>query len=153
MSKILILNGPNLNLLGSREVDIYGSQTWGDIMAGLTELAADHGIKLAYEQSNHEGVLIDVIQAAAGNIDCIIFNPGAFTHYSLAIRDAIAAISTPVIEVHMSNIHSREEFRSRSVIAAVCYGQISGFMSDSYLLALQAGINIVKSNNKHKSGV
>ena len=152
MNKILIINGPNLNLLGKREPKIYGSLTWQNIMNSLTELANQYDIELVDKQSNHEGVIIDELQNAVNEFKCVILNAGAFTHYSYAIRDAIAMINIPVIEVHMSNIHAREEFRQKSVIAPVCYGQVAGFKSQSYLLALQAGISLIKSNN-NKTGV
>jgi 3-dehydroquinate dehydratase-2 len=138
--RILVLHGPNLNLLGIREPDVYGVSTLDDINRELTEIANQAGISLTTIQSNHEGQLLDTIHGARGNYDMIIFNPGAFTHYSIALRDAIAAVAVPTIEVHLSNIHSREEFRHRSVIAAVCWGQICGFGAASYSLALQAAI-------------
>jgi len=138
--RILVLHGPNLNLLGTREPDVYGKSTLDDINHELMEIANQAGISLTTTQSNHEGQLIDAIHGARGNYDMIIFNPGAFTHYSIALRDAIAAIAVPTIEVHLSNIHSREEFRHRSVIAAVCLGQICGFGTASYSLALRAAI-------------
>ena len=136
--KLLILNGPNLNLLGTREPEIYGSTTLDDINGMIAERAAEAGIETAFYQSNHEGDLVDAIQQANHKFDFIIFNAAAFTHYSIAIRDAIAAIDVPVIEVHISNIHQREEFRHTSVLAPVAMGQICGLGVESYLAALEA---------------
>ena len=136
MRKVLIINGPNLNLLGVREKDVYGSETLQDIARRVNEEAGKLNIEIDFVQSNHEGEIIDKIHDARGSYDVIIINPGAYTHYSIAIRDAIKAVDIPAIEVHLSNIHSREEFRSKSVIAPVCVGQISGFGGDSYLVAL-----------------
>lgn len=144
MKKILVLHGPNLNLLGKREPGIYGSTTLEDIVAMLKGEAAKSGFELESMQSNHEGVLVDAIQAANDQYDFIILNAAAFTHYSIAIRDAIAAISVPVIEVHLSNIHKREKFRHHSVIAPVVVGQICGFGADSYIAALQVAIRKLK---------
>lgn len=138
MKYILILNGPNLNLLGQREPDIYGTATLGDIIASLGEEFPQTSLR--HVQSNHEGVLIDAIQEHGLDPDClgIVLNAGAFTHYSYAIADAIAAVKAPVVEVHMSNVQAREEFRRRSVIAPVCRGSIAGFGADSYRLAVKA---------------
>ena len=138
MSRILVLHGPNLNLLGTRETEIYGSTTLDDINGMIAERAAEAGIETAFYQSNHEGDLVDAIQQANHKFDFIIFNAAAFTHYSIAIRDAIAAIDVPVIEVHISNIHQREEFRHTSVLAPVAMGQICGLGVESYLAALEA---------------
>lgn len=138
MGKILVLNGPNLNLLGTREPEIYGSLTLEDINERLRRRAEAAGLDMECLQSNHEGVLVDAIQAAQGTMDYIILNAAAFTHYSIAIRDAIAAIDVPVIEVHLSNIHRREEFRHKSVIAPVVLGQIAGLGAESYMVALEA---------------
>ncbi len=139
MSKrIIIINGPNLNMLGTREKDVYGTTTLSEIAAAVTEEAKVLGIESDFVQSNHEGEIIDKIHEARGRYDVIIINPGAYTHYSIAIRDAIKAVELPCIEVHLSNIHAREEFRTNSVIAPVCSGQISGFGANSYILALQA---------------
>ena len=137
--KLLILNGPNLNRLGKREPGIYGAETLEDIERKLEGLAVEQGVELAFFQSNVEGSLIDKIHEAEDiGLDGIVFNPGAFTHYSIALRDAVASIQVPVIEIHISNIHSREPFRQTSVIAPVCVGQLSGFGTDGYALAIQA---------------
>ena len=138
MPRILVLHGPNLNLLGTREPEIYGSTTLDDINEMIADRAAEAGIETAFYQSNHEGDLVDAIQQANHKFDFIIFNAAAFTHYSIAIRDAIAAIDVPVIEVHISNIHQREEFRHTSVLAPVAMGQICGLGVESYLAALEA---------------
>ena len=138
MPRILVLHGPNLNLLGTREPEIYGYTTLDDINTMIAARAAEAGIETAFYQSNHEGDLVDAIQQANHKFDFIIFNAAAFTHYSIAIRDAIAAIDVPVIEVHLSNIHKREEFRHTSVLAPVAMGQISGLGVESYLAALEA---------------
>lgn len=135
--KIRVLNGPNLNLLGLREPGIYGNNTLKDIENILIDEAKILNFELDFFQSNHEGELVDSIHRAYENgFDGLIINPGALTHYSYAIRDAISAVKLPTIEVHLSNIHAREEFRSKSVIAPVCTGQISGLGADSYLAAL-----------------
>jgi 3-dehydroquinate dehydratase-2 len=138
MTNILILHGPNLNLLGTREPGVYGAVTLAQINAMLEEAAAQHGAALHILQSNHEGALVDAIHEARGWADGIIINAGAFTHYSYALRDAIAAVGLPTVEVHLSNIHARETFRHASVIAPVCKGQIAGFGAKSYLLGLLA---------------
>ena len=138
MPRILVLHGPNLNLLGTREPEIYGYTTLDDINTMIAARAAEAGIETAFYQSNHEGDLVDAIQQANHKFDFIIFNAAAFTHYSIAIRDSIAAIDVPVIEVHISNIHQREEFRHTSVLAPVAMGQICGLGVESYLAALEA---------------
>ena len=135
---VFVLNGPNLNRLGKREPGIYGSQTLDDIGAMLAERGQALDCAVTMRQSNHEGDLVDAIQQANHKFDFIIFNAAAFTHYSIAIRDAIAAIDVPVIEVHISNIHQREEFRHTSVLAPVAMGQICGLGVESYLAALEA---------------
>lgn len=140
--KVLILNGPNLNLLGTREKNIYGNETLGEIEKKAHDTASKLNIDIDFVQSNHEGELIDEIHQARGTYDVILINPGAFTHYSYAIRDAIKASEIKAVEIHISNIYSREEWRSKSVIAPVCVGQISGFMFESYILGLHAALNM-----------
>jgi 3-dehydroquinate dehydratase-2 len=141
MPGILVLHGPNLNLLGQRETSVYGRLTLAEVDAAITRHAAARGVKVECRQSNHEGVLVDAIQAAADQgFTAVVVNPGAFTHYSYALRDAIAGVTVPVVEVHLSNIHAREPFRQRSVTAPACRGQISGFGLQSYLLGLDAAL-------------
>lgn len=137
MASVLVLHGPNLNLLGTREPEIYGSDTLEDINELLRKRAEESCLEINFLQSNHEGVLVDAIQQARGRYDYIILNAAAFTHYSIAIRDAIAAVDVPVIEVHISNIHKREDFRHNSILAPVSLGQICGFGVASYLMALE----------------
>ena len=140
MKRILVMNGPNLNLLGMREPGVYGTDTLDSIEQRLREAAATLQVEVDFVQSNHEGVLIDHIHSAVGQFDGILINPGAFTHYSYAIRDAIAGVTVPVVEIHISNIHTREEFRHTSVIAPVTIGQIVGVGVYGYKLALLAMI-------------
>lgn len=139
--KVLIIHGPNLNLLGKREPDIYGTLTLEDLNERINKTAVELGIKTLIIQSNSESDIIEAIHKA--DYDLLIINPAAFTHTSIAIRDAISAVGKPAIEVHISNIHKREDFRRRSYIAGVCKGQISGFGADSYILALIASKNIL----------
>jgi 3-dehydroquinate dehydratase-2 len=141
MVNILILHGPNLNLLGKREPDVYGHVSLADIDTAIRELAAQKKCEVRILQSNSEGALIDALHEAMDYADGILINPGAFTHYSIALRDAIAATGLPAVEVHLSNVYSRELFRHQSVIAPVCIGQIAGFGWRSYLLGLQALID------------
>jgi 3-dehydroquinate dehydratase-2 len=138
MIVFLVLHGPNLNLLGQREPEVYGSLTMDEINQRLQDYAADKDIALRFLHSNHEGALIDALQDAMEWADGVVFNPGAYTHTSYALRDAISGIGLPVVEVHMSNVHSRESFRHRSLLASVCLGQIVGFGWRSYILGLQA---------------
>ncbi|WP_338777065.1 type II 3-dehydroquinate dehydratase [Metabacillus sp. FJAT-52054] len=141
MQRYLILNGPNLNRLGKREPAVYGSKTLTDLERELLQFAEDAGIEVTCFQSNHEGDLIDAIHEADEQYDGIVLNPGAFTHYSYAIRDAVAGVSVPVMEVHISNVYAREEFRHHSVIAPAALGQIAGLGFYGYRLALQALMN------------
>jgi 3-dehydroquinate dehydratase II len=135
---ILLLHGPNLNLLGTRETGLYGTHTLEQINESCTKHAARHNSELKAEQSNHEGALVDVLHIARNWADGVVFNPAAYTHTSVALRDAISAINLPVVEVHLSNVHAREEFRHRSLLAPVCVGQISGFGWRSYILGIDA---------------
>ncbi len=144
--KLLVLNGPNLNLLGQREPDVYGRTTLADIEQQVRELAGKLGAEVDFRQSNQEGELVTWIQQARGTADVILLNAGAYTHTSVALRDAISGTGVPTVEVHLSNIHAREEFRHKSLIAAVCKGQICGFGATSYLLAVQASLSL--SNKK-----
>lgn len=134
--KIMVINGPNLNMLGVREPGIYGNQTYADLEAYLEEYGESLGIEVTVLQSNGEGEIIDFIHHALGNYDGIVINPGAYTHYSYAIHDAISSVNVPTVEVHISNIHKREEFRHKSVIAPACIGQIAGLGFRGYRLAI-----------------
>lgn len=145
---VLVLHGPNLNLLGRREPHIYGARTLEEINRSLEERAAALGLALEIIQTNHEGVMVDAIQKAMNGYAGIVVNPAAFTHYSVAVRDALAAVPVPVIEVHLSNIHAREEFRRHSVTAPVATGQISGLGPQGYLLALDAVAALVAGGGR-----
>ena len=141
MKHVLVIHGPNLNLLGTREPKIYGHMTMQDINNELQKQADAAGLSIDFFQSNHEGAIIDKLHESRGKVDFVILNAGAFTHYSIALRDAIAAVEIPTIEVHLSNVHQREEFRHHSVISPVVLGQICGFGLDSYKAALFVAIN------------
>ena len=143
--KVLFLNGPNLNLLGKREPGIYGNLTLADIEAEVRSRALTLKADVEFRQTNHEGELVTWIQDAKGKWDVIVLNAGAYTHTSVALRDAISAVGVPTIETHLSNIHAREEFRQKSYLAAVCRGQICGFGGFSYILALEAAVNVINS--------
>lgn len=136
--RVLYLNGPNLNLLGKREPEIYGRETLESIEQQVRVSATREAIDVEFRQSNHEGVLVDWIHQAVGQFDAIVLNAGAYTHTSIALRDALSGTKIPAIEIHLSNVFAREEFRQKSMIAPVCVGTISGFGAESYLLALQA---------------
>jgi 3-dehydroquinate dehydratase-2 len=138
MASVLILNGPNLNLLGTRQPDVYGKTTLADIDSMCARHGEAIGMKVSFQQSNHEGVLVDQIHAARGAHDGIILNAGAYTHTSIALMDAIASVELPAIELHLSNVHAREEFRHESYIAKVCVGIICGFGAHGYVLAMDA---------------
>ena len=143
--KILVIHGPNLNMLGTRESDIYGTKTLDEINNSLNALAADLGVELVISQSNHEGEIVEIIQKSK---DCsaLLINPAAYTHTSVAIRDAIAAVDIPAVEIHLSNIYKREEFRHKSLISPVAAGQVAGFGPDSYLLGLRAAVVVANAN-------
>ncbi len=146
--KILFLNGPNLNLLGQREPQIYGQTTLADLEAMVRQQATARGATVDFRQTNLEGELVGWIQDAKGTFDVIVLNAAAYTHTSVALRDAIAATGVPTIEIHLSNIHAREEFRHKSLIAGVCKGQIAGFGANSYILGLEAAVNIIEAAGK-----
>lgn len=138
MTRILVINGPNLNLLGLREPQVYGHETLADIVNDLRSYAADRGVELSDFQSNSEGELVSAIHASRETVDGIILNAGAYTHYSIALRDAISGVKLPVVETHLSNVHSREAFRHETVLAPVCLGVVAGFGRHSYFVALEA---------------
>ena len=139
---MLFLNGPNLNLLGLREPEVYGRTTLNEIEANVKQKASKHGSEVEFRQSNLEGELVSWVQQAKGRFDVIILNAAAYTHTSVALRDAIAAVGVPTIEIHLSNVYAREEFRHRSLIAPVCRGQITGFGANSYYLAFEAALTL-----------
>jgi 3-dehydroquinate dehydratase-2 len=141
--RILFLNGPNLNLLGQREPTVYGSVTLKQIEALVRERAGRIGVTIDFRQTNNEGELVTWVQSAHPDFDAVVLNAAAFTHTSVALRDAISAVALPTIEIHLSNIHAREEFRHKSLIAAVCRGQITGFGAYSYILGLEAAFNVI----------
>ncbi len=142
--KIFVLHGPNLNLLGTREPDVYGTLTLAEVEDRVREHVVAVGCTVRFAQSNSEGRLIDLLQEARNWADGVVFNPGGYTHTSVSLRDAVAAIGLPVVEVHLSNVHAREEFRRRSLIAPVCVGQISGFGWRSYLLGVDAVVVVLR---------
>ena len=146
LPRVLVLHGPNLNMLGQREPQIYGYTTLADIDAMLVTLGQELGVAVETFQSNHEGELVSRIQAARGQVAALLINGGAYTHTSVAILDALLAVDLPVIEVHLSNLYKREEFRHHSYIARAAIGQICGFGADSYLLGLRAAVNLLQRN-------
>jgi len=145
--RILFLNGPNLNLLGRREPSVYGNNSLKEIESQVRKLGKELGTDIDFRQSNIEGELVTWVQEAKGQFDAIVLNAAAYTHSSIALRDAISAVGVPTIEIHLSNVHAREKFRHKSLIAAVCVGQISGFGSNSYVLGLRAAVNVIESKN------
>jgi 3-dehydroquinate dehydratase-2 len=148
--KVLFLNGPNLNLLGKREPSIYGNTTLADIEAQVRDRAVGLKVEIDFRQSNHEGELVSWIQEAKGKWEVIVLNAGAYTHTSVALRDAISAVGIPTIETHLSNTQAREEFRHKSYLSGVCKGQITGFGAFSYILALEAAVNVINSTETGK---
>ena len=148
MEKILIIHGPNLNMLGKRETGVYGTATLDEINEAVRGIAEELCVEVTIFQSNSEGAIIDKIQDAAGRYDAVVINPGGYTHTSVAIRDAVAAASVPTVEVHMSNVYSREEFRHYSYISPVAVGQIAGFGINSYLLGLRAAVEVVRGGSR-----
>lgn len=148
MLKILVIHGPNLGLLGKRQPKIYGKFSLDEINKLLRQLARKEKVGIEFLQSNHEGEIVDAIGSAKNNFDALLINPAAYTHTSVAIRDAIEAVKLPTVEVHLSNIYAREEFRHTSLIAPVAAGQVCGFGINSYLLGLQAAIRLIKANRK-----
>lgn len=145
--KILIIHGPNLNLVGTRETGIYGLKSIDEINNSLNSLAKELGVEITVKQSNHEGEIVDMIQKSK-DYSAIVINPAAYTHTSIAIRDAITAVNIPSVEVHLSNIHQREEFRQKSLIAPVAAGQVSGFGPESYMLGLRAAVSIANAKKE-----
>ena len=143
--KILLIHGPNLNMLGTREVNVYGEETLESINKRCLALAEELGVELEIKQSNSEGEIVDLIQSAPDQAKGIVINPGAHTHYSYAIRDALASVKLPSVEVHLSNVYGREDFRRKSVIAPVVSGQIAGFAGNSYLLGLRAVVDLIRN--------
>ncbi|MBI1814251.1 MAG: type II 3-dehydroquinate dehydratase [Deltaproteobacteria bacterium] len=150
--RVLVVHGPNLNLIGTREPDVYGRETLADIETRLRELSAELGVTLETFQSNSEGALVDRIHAARGAADGILINPGAYTHTSIALRDALLAVELPTVEVHLSNVHRREEFRRLSLIAPVAVGQVLGFGGNSYLLGLRALVGELTRAPQRRAG-
>lgn len=148
MPKVLVINGPNLNMLGTREPEIYGSEKLEDINASLKNYASELGVQIDFMQSNHEGEIVDAIQNAKESADAVLINPGAFTHTSIAIRDAFLATAIPFVEVHLSNIHAREHFRKKSLLSDIAQGIVMGFGPKSYSLGLDAIASILNNDNK-----